>query len=260
MKIVITALLFFIPFYSNAWGVQGHRVVGGIAEHYLSPKAKAEIKRILGNESIAMASNWGDFIKSDRSFNYLSPWHYINIPSGLNAVQFYDKLRKDSSANLYNKLQFLIKELGKKTLPKEKKLFYLKLIIHFVGDVHQPMHVGRPGDRGGNDIKLYWFSTPTNLHRVWDENLIDFQQLSYTEHIAAINFVTEAQKQKWQKDQLSVWFYESYQVAEKIYSDVKPEERLSYNYNFHNVTTMNQQLLKGGVRLAGVLNSIFSAY
>ena len=117
--------------------------------------------------------------------------------------------------------------------------------------------MGQPEDRGGNSIKLYWFGAPTNLHRVWDEQLIDFQQLSYTEHAAAINFVTPAQKNIWMKQPLAEWIYESYQIAQKLYTEVKPDDKLLYNYNFHHVTMMNQQLLKGGVRLAAVLNDIF---
>lgn len=247
-----------IPVSSMAWGVLGHRVIGGIAETYLSAATKAEIKKILGTESIAMASNWADFIKSDRSYDYLSRWHYINLPSGLNTERFNDRLKKDTSANLYTKLQFVITELKKKNLSHDKKVFYLKLLIHFVGDAHQPMHTARPEDRGGNDIKVFWFNTPTNLHRVWDEHLVEFQQLSYSEHIKAINHTTTAQRQKWQKQPLNTWLFESYQIAEKLYSGVKEEDKLGYNYNYLHVNTMNQQLLKGGVRLAGLLNEIFS--
>jgi hypothetical protein len=118
--------------------------------------------------------------------------------------------------------------------------------------------MGRPEDRGGNNIKLYWFNAPTNLHRVWDEHLVEFQQLSYTEHIATINFVTAAQKQKWQHQNLDQWIWESYQVAEKLYTEVKAEDKLSYPYNYYHMNIMNQQLLKGGVRLAGLLNEIFA--
>ncbi len=86
-------------------------------------------------------------------------------------TRLYEKLKNDTSANLYNRIEFLVKELKSKKLSKEKKIMYLKLLIHFVGDAHQPMHAARPEDRGGNDIKLYWFNNPTNLHRIWDEQL-----------------------------------------------------------------------------------------
>ena len=129
-------------------------------------------------------------------------------------------------------MNFLVKELKSRKTARDKQVFYLKLLIHFVGDAHQPMHMGQPDDRGGNSIKLYWFGQPTNLHRVWDEQLIEFQQLSYTEHIAAINFPTLQQKDKWQHQPMTEWIYESYQVAQKLYTEVKPEDKLFYNYNY----------------------------
>jgi hypothetical protein len=249
--------IFILPVNVFAWGMSGHRVTGGIAEHHLNAKAKAAIKTLLGNESLAMAGNWADFIKSDRSYDYLGPWHYVNINAGMSRQDVTKLLRDDTGVDLYTKLNFLIKELKSKKLRKDVQVFYLKLLIHLVADAHQPMHMGQPDDRGGNNIKIYWFGEPTNLHRVWDEQLIEFQQLSFTEHIAAINFVSPDQKSRWQKQPVAEWIYESYEIAQKLYTEVKPEDKLQYNYNYYHVNIMNQQLLKGGVRLAGVLNDIF---
>lgn len=253
-------LLVFVgamPLKSSAWGVLGHRVIGGIADLHLSAAARSEIKKLLGNESIAMASNWADFIKSDRSYDYLGPWHYINLPEGMTRSQFDSYLQRDTATDLYTRLQMIIEKLKSGKLSRENKTFYLKLLIHLVGDAHQPMHTARPEDRGGNGIKVYWFNAPTNLHRVWDEHLVEFQQLSYTEHIAAIHFAKPAQVNVWQGQRLGDWLYESYQLASSIYGDVKEGERLSYSYNYRYVNSMNQQLLKGGIRLAGILNNIF---
>jgi len=134
----------------------------------------------------------------------------------------------------------------------------LRVLIHLVGDVHQPLHVGRPEDLGGNKIKVMWFNESKNLHQIWDEQLVQFQQLSYTEYASAINFTTKEQVTAWQLEPVSKWVYQSYQLAEKIYSDIKqPDQRLDYKYNYNYVTTLNLQLLKGGVHLAGLLNEIF---
>lgn len=256
-KWLLLILVWALPLKLMAWGMLGHRVIGGIAEHYLSVKARAEIRKLLGNETIAMAGNWADFIRSDRAYDYLGSWHYINVQSGIPERQFAEYLKKDTSANLYNKIRFLTAQLKSRSLTVDKRVFYLKLLIHFVGDAHQPMHAGRPHDRGGNGIKLYWFNTPTNLHRLWDEQLVEFQQLSYTEHVAAINHPTPSQLSAWRRQSVEQWLYESYSIAQKLY-EVKPEEKLSYQYNYRNVDIMNQQLLKGGVRLAVLLNEIFS--
>lgn len=250
-------LLGILPITAAAWGLIGHRVVGGIAEKYLTARTKTAIGRLLGTESLAMASNWGDFIKSDRAYDYLSPWHYINLPSGMGEQSLYDYLRHDTAVDLYTRLNFVIGELKNKKLPRDKQVFYLKLLIHFVGDAHQPMHTARPADKGGNLIKVYWFNTPTNLHRVWDEHLVEFQQLSFTEYVAAINFPGPANVQKWQRQPLRQWIYESYQIAEKLYAEVKPDDKLGYAYNYQHLHVLNLQLLKGGIRLAGILNELY---
>jgi nuclease S1 len=256
-KITLFGCLFVLPFSSFGWGVLGHRIIGQIAESYLTPKAKAEIKKILGNETVAIISNWADFIKSDSEYEYIYNWHFIDMDSGLTKTQLQGYLQKDTATDLFTKTNFLIKELKNKHLSMDKKRMYLKLLVHFVGDIHQPFHVGRHEDLGGNKIKLTWFSTPTNLHAIWDEHLINFQQLSYTEYTIVINHTTAKQRLTWEKQPISEWIIESYQIAERLYSKVTPDQKLSYRYNYDNIQILNERLLKAGVRLAGLLNELF---
>jgi hypothetical protein len=96
------------------------------------------------------------------------------------------------------------------------------------------------------------------LHSVWDESLINFQQLSYTEYTAAINFTTAEQRRVWQRQPVVQWAVESYVIAETLYPEITEDnQRLSYRYNFLHIQTVNERLLKGGVRLAGLLNELF---
>lgn len=251
-------MFFYLPFTSTAWGVLGHRIVGQIADNYLTKKAKKSIAEILGTESIAMTSNWPDFIKSDPAYNYLSNWHYINLKSGLSYDSIKAYLYTDTATDAYTKINFLAAELKNKNLEQNKKILYLRLLIHLVGDIHQPLHVGRLEDQGGNRVKVLWFRDSTNLHTVWDTQLINFQQLSYSEYASSINFTTKEQRLSLQQQPLSEWLFESYQLADKIYGDIKaPNQKLDYAYNFKYVEIVNSQLLKGGVRLAGLLNEIF---
>lgn len=256
-KVVLFGLFFYLPFSTMAWGVIGHRVVGEIASGYLTPKARANIYKILGTETIAMASNYADFIKSDTSLAYVSPWHYVNLPAGETRAAIDDFFKNDTSVDAYTKLNFMIKELKGNKLSAENKLFYTRLIIHIVGDLHQPLHVGRQDDQGGNRVKVLWFNANSNLHRVWDEQLIGFQQLSYTEYATVINHPTLVQKKFWLSQSINSWIFDSYQTVEKLYADIKPDEKLDYQYNFKYVATLNLQLLKGGIHLAAVLNNIF---
>ncbi len=205
-----------------------------------------------------MASNWGDFIKSEPNYKYLDNWHYFNLPANMDQTGFYSFLKQDTTTNAYNKIKFLTVELQNKSLPQDKKAMYLRLLIHIVGDIHQPMHTARKDDLGGNMVKLTWFGKPANLHSVWDGDLIESQELSYTEYTKWINFPTNEQRITWQRQDVSQWVYDSYKIAQNIYTVTKPNDKLSYRYIYEHIHTANEQLLKGGVHLAGLLNQIFS--
>ena len=256
--LVLILLFFYVPVSSFAWGMLGHRIVGQVAESYLSKKAKKEIQKILGSESVAMSATWADFIKSDSTYDYLETWHYVNFPKNLPLPEFQAFLAKDTAVDAYTRIAFLIAELKKKDLSADKKRLYLRLLIHFVGDVHQPMHAAPDGTAGGNTVRVTWFGQNTNLHRVWDSQLIEYQQLSYTEYAAYINHTSKAQRRLLQGQPLSQWLFESYSISGKLINEIsESNSKLSYNYNFQHIDTLNEQLLKGGVRLAGLLNEIF---
>lgn len=256
-KKAIFLFLFFLPLYSMAWGVLGHRIVGEVAESHLNTKAKKAVKKILGNETMAMASNWPDFIKSNPYYKYLGSWHYVNFKGGLTKVEFEEFLSADTDKDAYNGIKFLTAELKNHNLPDSLKVQYLKLLIHLVGDIHQPLHTGRYEDLGGNKIRVQWFNEDVNLHQVWDEKLVDFQQLSYTEYAKSINFSSREQRKNLQASALTQWFYESYGIAENIYANVAQNDKLKFGYNYDYIAILNEQLLKGGIRLAGLLNEIF---
>lgn len=255
--LLLMSTLLLVPKDTNAWGLLGHRIIGQIADKYLSKKAKKEIRKLLGNESIAMASNWPDFIKSDPSFNYLNSWHYVNLPSGLSKEDVIKYLETDTIPNIYNRIKMLAVDMKNPNTSQQQKIMDLRLIIHFMGDLHQPMHTARKEDLGGNQIKLMWFNENSNLHKVWDENLIDYQQLSYTEYSNTLAFASPEQIKEWQGTSVQESIYESYQICEKLYTEIRPNDKLSYKYNFDHIGIVESQLLKGGVRLAKFLNDIF---
>ncbi|MCY1517744.1 S1/P1 Nuclease [compost metagenome] len=206
-----------------------------------------------------MTANWADFIKSDTSYNYLSSWHYVNLPENLSQAGVADFLDQEKGPNIYNKLNEMIAVLKNPQSTADQKKMALRLVIHLVGDLHQPMHTARKQDLGGNRVYVTWFNEKSNLHRVWDEQLIDFQQLSYTEYTKAINHASREQITAWQSTSLKDCVFESYQICNSIYATgIKNDDKLSYRYNFDWIGTVNSQLLKGGIRLAKILNDIYS--
>src|SRR4249920_1952856 len=116
IKRIFIVLLFALPFQSFAWGLFGHRIVGEIASKYLTPAAKAAVIKILGTETMAMASNYPDFIKSDSNYNYLYNWHYINFRGGLSRQQVDSVLAIDTASNAYTRINQIVKQLKSKKL------------------------------------------------------------------------------------------------------------------------------------------------
>ncbi|HEY0432946.1 MAG TPA: S1/P1 nuclease [Chitinophagaceae bacterium] len=256
-RIIILVLFALAPLTSFGWGVLGHRITGQIAWNHLTPKAKLRITKILGTESLALATTWADFIRSDSSYSALSSWHFIDFDSSASAADIRSYLKTDTATDLYTKTKFIIGQLKGHKLSADKQRYYLKLLIHFVGDIHQPLHVGEKNNAGGNKIKVNWFNTPVNLHSIWDESLINFQQLSYTEYTAAIDHSTAAERHKWEHTPMTEWFVESFLISQQVTAEVTPDAKLSYRYNFDHIATINQRLLIGGLRLATLLNDLF---
>jgi hypothetical protein len=233
--------------------------VAAIAWQHLTPQARKAIQALIGRQSLAMISNWPDFIKSDTTHRYdhTSSWHYLDFPANISRAEFDSMIQRLSGENLYTQTLALLKQLKSPAASKEQKVFALTFLVHLVGDMHMPLHVGRDEDMGGNKINVYWFDRPTNLHRVWDEHLIEFQQLSYTEYAQALDIAPAATVRTLQGGSISDWMFESHQLSDKVYARTKEGDKLSYRYNYWFLEDLNQQLLKGGLRLAAVLNGAF---
>jgi hypothetical protein len=251
---VISAL--FIAQYAFSWGVLGHRVAGEIAEQHLTKKAKKELRKLIGRETLAWWSNWPDFIKSDSNWNHASPWHYVDLPGHMQKEKFIEELKMLPGKNLYTQIKAMIAELKDKSLPAEKRKVALYFLVHLIGDLHQPLHVGRDEDAGGNKIVVYWFDKKTNLHTLWDSMLIEFQQYSYTEYAKLLNTADDNRVKQWQSTFLEEWFYESHVISDTIYDATPSESKLSYRYNYKFQKILEEQLLKSGVRLAAILNEV----
>lgn len=247
-------VLLLLPALSFGWGKNGHRVIGQIAENHLSPKAAAAIRALLGHESLAEASNWADEIRSDPSWKRADPWHYVNIPDG----QTYAEMEKNPAGDILVALKNCEATLRNPAAPKQEKIEALRFLVHFIGDLHQPLHAGKRDDLGGNRVTVHWFRSveATNLHSVWDDLLIEQEKLSFTEWTRFLDHPTAEQLKEWQSTGFETWMEESYKLRDRCY-DFKQGMPLSYDYVYKSMPIVKQRLLQGGVRLAGTLNSIF---
>lgn len=248
------ALFLLLPATSFSWGVTGHRVVAEIAQTHLTKKAKRNLKKLIGTENLEMWANWPDFIKSDSTWKHADPWHYVDLPGHMEKEAFITALKKLPGKNLYTQIYAMIDDLKNKNLAVEKRQLALRFLIHLVGDLHQPLHVGRDEDAGGNKIAVTWFDKRTNLHSLWDVSLIDFQQYSFTEYTRMLNTIHAGKVKDWQGGTLEDWFYDSHQASDVIYDNTIADSKIGYQYNYKFVGLLNEQLLKGGVRLAAILN------
>lgn len=239
---------------SMFWGKTGHRVVGQVAQEYLTGKAKRAIADLLDGNSLAEVSTFGDDIKADRSFSKFSPWHYVNYPLD----KTYAEVDHSDHGDVIQGIAYCEKVLKDKNAPRADKVFYLKFLVHLVGDLHQPMHVSREEDKGGNDIQVQWFGQGSNLHRVWDSNMIDDYGMSYTELASNLEHPDRKEIKLLQEGSVTDWAQESHVLAKELYASANVGEKLGYQYSYKYWPVVEDQLLKGGIRLAKILNDIYS--
>ena len=255
-------VIFFFLFFPNSfiennnddWGANGHRVVAQIAEENLSSVARELINKLLNGKSLVSVSTFADDIKSDPKYRKYNSWHYVNIDSDKN----YGDLVPNENGDIIKAIKKCILILKDKNQSINEKEFYLKLLVHFIGDIHQPLHVGRLQDRGGNDIKVKWFGKPSNLHRVWDSEIINSHQMSYSELSNDLPILKKNEIDKISNESIIIWVRESQKISKQIYDDAILNSNLGYNYRYKYIDIVKMRLLKGGLRLASILNSIFN--
>lgn len=267
------ALLFtfalFLPAPSYAWGKLGHQIVGDIAELLLTKKADIEVSQLLGGQKISEAANWADDIKGDDSWIMTRTWHFWEPPLAkpkrhqnagdvISATKQMIKIvedgsKKHRSSGAYN---------GKKLLPDEA----LKFLIHFVGDIHQPLHLGSGTDRGGNDFRVKWFGETQdgkyqwNLHSVWDFGIPkEIGHLSKAQIQRELGISYQRSLSQLMNSSVDLWAEESKAIRSRVYPATKSGgvPNLEKKYLDQNLPIARDQLFRAGIRLAGILNRIF---
>lgn len=244
-----------------AWGQNGHRIIGEIAENRLSERTQAQIDLILSGEDLAEVSTWADEERSNPSEFWqkqAGPWHYVTIPAGTN----YEDMTPPAEGDAITALERFTADLrDPDTTPEERRLALL-FIVHIVGDLHQPLHAGNGTDRGGNDRLMRWYGQATNLHSVWDTQMIQSERLSYTEYAARPDRqISSEETLDWWEVRPAVWVNESAAIRDRIYpsDDGSGATNLGWGYKYQHLPTAEKRLQQAGVRLAAYLDWVFSS-
>src|SRR5215472_2614833 len=263
----LIALLLLVVFPSTqsfAWGYKGHRIVGDIARNHLTPAAKQNLQALLGNDDLASISTWADEVRPQRPESFA--WHFVDIPrdaSGFSEERDCyrpdDKhpYTKDDHHNcVVDRITIFKQVLADKNAAQTDRVEALKWVVHFVGDIHQPMHAIEDA-RGGNDIHISEFGSaqcgkyPCNLHYLWDGDLIEHTGRSEQEYVAYLEKMI-ADKKMQAGGTPEMWANESLRWAKQVrLSDGGSVDEAYYHAN---ISIVDQRLAQAGLRLAAALN------
>lgn len=246
--------------WAHGWGDKGHRIHGELAWKLLDAATREKMKDLLGAETLASLSTWADEIKAARPET--RPWHYVNIDP---TASRYDATRdcKDGAC-VVSRLEEWIVVLGDPKREVDQRLEALKWVIHLMGDLHQPLHVALEADRGGNTIEVTFFGEKTNLHRLWDVDLLE--RFGSTAEVYAAELHADAREDDvalWKVGAPSDWANESFALARSVaYVDVDGRRIengavLGREYWLTRASIADRQLKKAAVRLALVLERAF---
>lgn len=255
--------------FALAWGVAGHEAIGIIAEQNLSPQTKAKVSALLEKgEDLAKASLYPDEVKHTSGWGHTRPYHYVSIPDGdtyFNALE--DLSEKDKSygdiGRALAQSEVILRDPKAST---QAKRYALRFIVHFAGDIHQPLHAGIAEDKGGNLVEMIWQNKKTNLHAVWDFSIIDMfidpnfiggektTPLRGEDYVKRLRKPSQKEIAEWQKSFFMTWIDESQAHRTVTYEKVNGTNKAYYT---KNIDLVNERVLQAGVRLGAWLNAIF---
>lgn len=243
------SLLFCAVINTYAWGPRGHKIVAQIARNYLDKGVMDSIDSYLDDITFEKASYWMDEVKMNSSYDFMEPWHFVAIESD----KTYVRTKKPDVVNVLEKTINTLKHREKTT--RTEMLLSLKVLIHLVADIHQPLHCGFVKDKGGSKIKLRFYFKATDLHEVWDNELLEYQKVTAEDCMKLASMLHKNDMAKYQKTDVLKWMEESRALLSTVY-DFKGN-KLGDEYVDKALPVVKMQLVKAGIRLAAVLNQTF---
>lgn len=257
-KWLITIAL--MPVTLSAFGFNEHKTVAAIAWRELTPEARASVKNLMsvsGDISMMDIAIWADTVRSREKYMYSSTYHYVNIPADGGE---YDQERDCPDYSCITEMiPKYIETLQDSAAGDSLKNEALKFIVHFVADIHQPMHAGLPEDRGGNDVKLLFRGKKVNLHGLWDYDINNVRVKNFDKYAIKRH---KAGKKMNMKKIVSVtdpvaWTNESYKIARRVAYKVKDGDKITRWYERRARKHIDRRITIAGYRLGYLLNGIF---
>jgi hypothetical protein len=253
MRLLLAASLLLVPASAHAWGTLEHRLISRLAMDYISSDARKEITRLLNGQSLADASTWADSIRSAR--RETSPWHYINVPAD-SSFEGWSRFCPPEGCNL-SAIDRYATVLADRKRPDPDRAEALRFLIHFIEDLHQPLHVGGRGDRGGNLVPVTWQGRPTNLHAVWDVDIISSAGLDEDQWLGRLRKTARRMHRKEvASGGAAEWGAESHALARDHVYDLPSPPELAGAYAANHLPLAEQRLAQAGIRLAALLNQL----
>ncbi|MEG0808346.1 MAG: S1/P1 nuclease [Alistipes sp.] len=252
LVIFVSCILFTCDVF--AWGAKGHDVTAYIAECHLTPEAAEKIDKILNGHSPVYYANWLDVASHTPDYDYTRTWHYLNIDEG----ETIESMPRNAKGDLQTAITSLVAKLKAGGLSPKEESDDLKMLIHLVGDLHCPMHHGRLSDLGGNKRLAMMFGRNSNLHSAWDSAIPEAaHKWSYSEWREQIDRSTDDEIVLIQAGELLDWVNETHAICEEVYANSPEGVKISYDYIDQYTPVIEQQFLRGGYRLARLLNEIY---
>lgn len=253
-KLIVLCLGLLFVRDTFAWGQKGHDVTAYIAECHLTPQAAARVSEVLGGYSPVYFSNWLDSASHTSEYAYTKTWHYLNVDEG----ETLESMSRNPDGDVLQAVTDLVAKLKRGGLTPSEEALNLKMLIHLVGDMHCPMHGGHLSDLGGNRVKVLYFGSDTNLHSVWDTSLVESaHRWSYTEWREQIDRLSDEEAAAEAAGDPVDWMRQTLELCTEIYASTPEGTKISYDYVTKYTPVVERQFLRGGLRLARLLNEIY---
>lgn len=267
-NIIVSLAILVAPISALAWGPIGHYTVGVLAQERLTPDAERAVKDLLGTQTLGDVANWADAVRANGQYKPTVWYHFEKIPNG---TKFIDNIKameewQKKKGGIVGAILYGREILRNPLTPQATKVDVLKFLVHFIGDIHQPLHTGQPEDKGGVTMPVEWFGRPMHLHRIWDSGMMISGHPTLMDYVKPVPECSANYAQYLNQNftpisidtKLDVegWLNESLSLRPPLYDPIYQTDQPRYQ-SLH-LKTLDSRIYAAGVRLAVFLNDIYA--